>query len=56
MTGVATFYHFFSFKPKGEHRVVICMGTACFVRGGGRLAALGGGARRGAFERGRIEP
>jgi len=37
VTGVATFYHFFSFKPKGEHRVTICMGTACFVRGAGKV-------------------
>ncbi len=31
--GVATFYHFFSFKPKGDHTCVICMGTACYVKG-----------------------
>ncbi len=31
--GVATFYHFFSLKPKGEHTCVICMGTACYVKG-----------------------
>ena len=31
--GVATFYHFFSLKPKGEHNCVICTGTACHVRG-----------------------
>lgn len=35
--GVATFYHFFSLKPKGEHTVTICMGTACYVRGSGAL-------------------
>jgi NADH:ubiquinone oxidoreductase subunit E len=33
VTGVATFYHFFSFAPKGETRITVCMGTACFVRG-----------------------
>jgi len=32
--GVATFYHFFSLKPKGEHRFVVCIGTACYVAGG----------------------
>ena len=37
VTGVATFYHFFSFTPKGQHRVTICMGTACFVRGAGKV-------------------
>jgi bidirectional [NiFe] hydrogenase diaphorase subunit len=31
--GVATFYHFFSLKPKGEHSVVVCTGTACYVKG-----------------------
>ena len=35
--GVATFYHFFSLKPKGEHTVTICMGTACYVKGGAQL-------------------
>lgn len=29
--GVATFYHFFSLKPQGEHSCVVCMGTACYV-------------------------
>lgn len=32
--GVATFYHFFSLKPKGEHTFVVCVGTACYVAGG----------------------
>jgi bidirectional [NiFe] hydrogenase diaphorase subunit len=31
--GVATFYHFFTLKPKGKHNCVICTGTACHVRG-----------------------
>jgi len=31
--GVATFYHFFSLKPKGEHTFVVCTGTACYVAG-----------------------
>ena len=30
--GVATFYHFFTLKPKGKHTCVVCMGTACYVR------------------------
>lgn len=39
--GVATFYHFFNLKPKGEHTCVICMGTACYVKGADKvLAAL----------------
>ena len=31
--GVATFYHFFSLEPKGEHSYVVCLGTACYVKG-----------------------
>lgn len=31
--GVATFYHFFRLKPQGEHSVVLCTGTACYVKG-----------------------
>lgn len=32
--GVVTFYTHFSTIPKGEHTIKVCMGTACFVRGG----------------------
>ena len=35
--GVATFYNFFSLKPKGEHTCVVCLGTACYVKGSGAL-------------------
>ena len=35
--GVATFYHFFSLKPKGEHTCVVCTGTACYVKGANDL-------------------
>lgn len=35
--GVATFYHFFSLKPGGKHSCVVCMGTACFVKGSQQL-------------------
>lgn len=35
--GVATFYHLFTLKPQGEHTCVVCMGTACFVKGAERL-------------------
>lgn len=31
--GVATFYHFFTLTPKGKHTLVLCTGTACYVRG-----------------------
>ena len=35
--GVATFYHFFTMKPKGEHSCVVCMGTACYIKGAPNL-------------------
>ena len=31
--GVATFYHYFSLKPKGKHAISVCLGTACYVKG-----------------------
>ena len=34
---IATFYKAFSLVPKGRHRGHICMGTACHVRGAGRV-------------------
>ena len=37
--GVATFYHFFSLKPQGEHTCVVCMGTACYVKGADKVIA-----------------
>jgi bidirectional [NiFe] hydrogenase diaphorase subunit len=37
--GVATFYHLFTLKPQGRHTCVVCMGTACFVKGADRLLA-----------------
>ena len=35
--GVATFYNFFSMKPPGKHTCVVCMGTACYVKGAGPI-------------------
>src|SRR6516164_727414 len=37
--GVATFYHFFTLKPQGEHSCVVCMGTACYVKGAEKVIA-----------------
>ncbi|MGD8369251.1 MAG: NAD(P)H-dependent oxidoreductase subunit E [Desulfobacterales bacterium] len=34
---IATFYKAFSLVPKGRHKVHICMGTACHVRGAARV-------------------
>ena len=35
--GVATFYHFFTLRPKGEHSCIVCTGTACYVKGAGEI-------------------
>ena len=35
--GVASFYSFFRLKPQGQHSCVVCMGTACFIKGADRL-------------------
>jgi NADH:ubiquinone oxidoreductase subunit E len=32
--GVVTFYSFFTMVPKGRHTIKVCLGTACYVRGG----------------------
>lgn len=37
VSGVVTFYSFFSTKPRGEHTIRICLGTACYVRGGKKI-------------------
>lgn len=36
--GVVTFYSFFTMTPRGRHTVRVCLGTACYVRGGKQLA------------------
>ena len=35
--GVATFYHFFTLKPQGKHVCVVCLGTACYIKGAGEI-------------------
>ena len=37
--GVATFYHFFTLKPPGKHTCVVCVGTACYIKGAHNLLA-----------------
>jgi NADH:ubiquinone oxidoreductase subunit E/NAD-dependent dihydropyrimidine dehydrogenase PreA subunit len=34
---IATFYNMFSFKPRGKHLIRVCLGTACHVKGAGRI-------------------
>ena len=35
--GVATFYAQFSMSPKGKYVVSVCLGTACYVKGAGKV-------------------
>jgi len=37
VVGVATFYRAFSLKPRGKHLCLVCLGTACHVRGGQKI-------------------
>lgn len=34
VAGVVGFYSFFSTQPRGKHMIRVCLGTACYVRGG----------------------
>ena len=42
--GVVSFYSFFTMKPKGKYPISVCMGTACYVRGGEKVLDLGCGS------------
>lgn len=35
--GVVTFYAQFSLYPKGQYKVSVCLGTACYVKGSGDI-------------------
>ncbi len=35
--GVSTFYAQFSLQPKGQYRISVCLGTACYVKGSGDI-------------------
>lgn len=37
--GVATFYGQFALNPKGEYKISVCLGTACYVKGAGDILA-----------------
>ncbi len=37
VAGVVGFYSFFSTVPRGRHMVRVCLGTACYVRGGKQI-------------------
>ena len=35
--GVSTFYSQFTLNPKGQYKVSVCLGTACYVKGSGDI-------------------
>lgn len=35
--GIITFYHIFKLKKPGKHKISVCMGTACYLKGGNDL-------------------
>lgn len=37
VSGVISFYNFFTTKPKGKNNISICMGTACYVKGADKV-------------------
>ena len=37
--GVITFYHLFKLKKPGKHKIQVCMGTACYLKGAKDLIA-----------------
>lgn len=39
VAGVVSFYSFFSTVPRGKHLIRVCLGTACYVRGGKEVLA-----------------
>jgi NADH:ubiquinone oxidoreductase subunit E len=39
VAGVVSFYSFFTTVPRGRHLVRVCLGTACYVRGGKQVLA-----------------
>lgn len=37
VAGVVSFYSFFTAQPRGRHTIRVCLGTACYVRGGKKI-------------------
>ena len=37
--GVVSFYSYFSTNPVGEHKISVCLGTVCFVKGSDKVLA-----------------
>lgn len=38
--GISTFYSQFSLEPKGRNQISVCLGTACYIKGGGKIYEL----------------
>lgn len=36
--GAVSFYSYFTMKPRARHRIQVCLGTACYVKGGKKIA------------------
>jgi NADH:ubiquinone oxidoreductase subunit E len=43
VSGVVSFYSFFTSQPRGRHTIRVCLGTACYVRGGKKIVEKLGG-------------
>ena len=39
ISGVISFYNYFTTEPKGKYQINVCMGTACYVRGADKVLA-----------------
>ncbi len=39
VSGVVSFYNYFTTTPKGKYNVAVCLGTACFVQGADKVLA-----------------
>lgn len=52
--GVATFYNLFTLKPQGEHACVVCLGTACYIKGAPQI--LGAIEQAAGVHRGETTP
>ena len=48
--GVVSFYSFFTMTPRGRHRIQVCMGTACYVKGGKKIVEESTEDKRFTFE------
>ena len=35
--GISTFYSQFALSPKGQYKINVCLGTACYVKGSGKV-------------------